>query len=317
MVNGIAFPNLYLRCLSMPALHKNTYTGISLAVLAVFIWSGNFIIARGFIKDIPPVSLAFYRWLLASLIILPFAIKQFRTEWPAVKRSWHYLLWVSLTGVALFNTFVYIGAHYTSAINLALIGTTTSPIIATVMARIFLKEQIGWMKLIGLIFCISGVLFLLSNGNFQNLVTLRFSTGDLWVLAAAFCFAVYNTLVKKKPAPISSMNFLFVAFAFGTVLLLPFYLWEVNRTAPVIWNTNLILVMLYLSLGASVVCFWIWNIAIAKIGAARTILFGNLIPIFSSLEAVIILNEQFTWIHIVSMIIVFTGIILANLRFLP
>src|SRR5258705_4297263 len=101
---------------------KNIYIGISLAVLATIIWSGNFIAARGMIKQIPPGHLSCYRWLTASVIIYPFAIKNFRTEWAVVKRSWRYLVWVSLTGVALFNTFVYIGAHYTTAINLALIG---------------------------------------------------------------------------------------------------------------------------------------------------------------------------------------------------
>src|SRR5688572_1450858 len=111
----------------MSPSQKNIFTGISLAVLAAFIWAGNFIIARKVIKDIPPVSLAFYRWALASVIIFPFAIKQFRREWPIVKKSWHYLFWASVTGVVLFNTFVYVGAHYTSAINLALIGTTSSP----------------------------------------------------------------------------------------------------------------------------------------------------------------------------------------------
>jgi drug/metabolite transporter (DMT)-like permease len=300
----------------MPVSQKNIYTGIGLAVLATLIWSGNFIIARGVIKDIPPISLAFYRWLLGSVIILPFAIKKFRNEWTVVKRSWHYLFWVSLTGVALFNTFVYIGAHYTSAINLALIGTTSSPIMSIIMARIFLKEPIGWLKLLGLIFCIVGVLFLLSAGNFQNLAAHKYSTGDLWVLAAAFCFAVYNTLVKKKPASISPVNFLFVAFAFGTIMLFPFYIWEVNHSVAVNWNTDLLLAILYLGLGASVICFLIWNIAIGKLGAGRTALFGNLIPVFSSIEAVLLLNEEFTGVHIISMIIVFTGILLANLRLL-
>ena len=177
---------------------KNIYTGIGLAVLATFIWSGNFIVARAVNQEIPPISLNFYRWLTASVIIFPFAIKQFRAEWKVVKQSWHYLFWISLTGVALFNTFVYIGAHYTSAINLALIGTTSSPIMSVIFARIFLKEKIGPLKLAGMILCIIGVLFLLSKGNFQNLLSFHFSTGDLWMLLAAFFFAVYNTMVKKK-----------------------------------------------------------------------------------------------------------------------
>ena len=293
---------------------KNIYTGIGLAVLATFIWSGNFIVARAVNQEIPPISLNFYRWLTASVIIFPFAIKQFRAEWKVVKQSWHYLFWISLTGVALFNTFVYIGAHYTSAINLALIGTTSSPIMSVIFARIFLKEKIGPLKLAGMILCIIGVLFLLSKGNFQNLLSFHFSTGDLWMLLAAFFFAVYNTMVKKKPVAISSTNFLFVIFTFGTLMVLPFFIWELSYSPAVQWNNNLILSILFLGIGASVICFFIWNIAIHKLGTGRTALFGNLIPIFSSIEAVLLLNEQFNWIHIVSMLLVFAGIILANLR---
>ncbi|MBK5271414.1 MAG: DMT family transporter [Bacteroidia bacterium] len=291
---------------------RQIFIGIGLAVLATLIWSGNFIVARGMYKQIPPVSLAFYRWLCASIIILPFAIKKFRTEWPAIKKSWHYFFWISLTGVSLFNTFVYIGGHYTSAINLALIGTTSSPIISVVLARIFLKEKIGWFKIIGMILCVCGILFLLSKGNIKNLLTFHFTKGDIWVLLAAFFFSVYNTMVKKKPASITPVNFLFVVFSFGTILLLPFYFWEVSHTVPTVWNIKVILVILYLGIGASVICYFIWNIAIHKLGAGRTALFGNLIPVFSSIEAVLILHEQFTWVHIVSMTIVFSGILLAN-----
>ena len=133
------------------------------------------------------------------------------------------------------------------------------------------------------------------------------------MLLAAFSFAVYNTLVKKKPAGISPVNFLFVIFSFGTLMVLPFFIWELNRSAPVQWNSHLIFSIFYLGLAASVICFLIWNIAIGKLGAGRTALFGNLIPVFSSIEAAIILHEDFTLIHITSMIIIFAGILLANL----
>ena len=291
---------------------KNIYTGIGLAVLASFIWSGNFIVAQALNKEIPPISLNFYRWLIASVIIFPFAIKKFQKEWPAIKQSWHYFFWASLTGVALFNTFVYIGAHYTTAINLALIGTTSSPIMSVLFARIFLREKVGWMKLTGMIICVIGVLFLLSKGDFQNLLSLKFGEGDLWVLLAAFCFAVYNTLVKKKPVAVSSISFLFTIFSFGTLLVLPFFIGEAGRYPAIAWNSELIFSVLYLGLGASVICFLLWNIAISKLGAGRTALFGNLIPVFSSIGAAIFLHENFTWVHITSMAIVFAGIVLAN-----
>lgn len=291
---------------------NKTYTGIGLALLAVIIWSGNFTIARGIFRQIPPVSLAFYRWSLATLIILPFAWRAFRKEWPIVKQQGQYLFWVSLTGIAIFNTFVYIGAHYTSAINLALIGTTSSPVFAVILAKIFLKEKIGVGKAIGIMLCLAGVLFLLSKGEWRNLLYLRFTAGDAWVLLAGFSFAVYTTLTKKKPATISPMNFLFLTFSIGTLLLLPFYIREITQTAPVAWNGRLLLVILFIGLGASVISFMCWNSAVAKLGAGRTSLFGNLIPVFTSLEAVFFLDEKFTGIHITSMVLVFVGIVLAN-----
>ncbi len=187
--------------------------------------------------------------------------------------------------------------------------------MAIILARIFLKEKIGLLKIIGIVFCIIGIIYLLSKGNFQNLSSFRFSAGDVWVLVAAFCFAVYNTMVKRKPVSISSINFLFVVFTLGTILLVPFFIWEFLNSQPVGWDMNLLLIILYLGLGASVISFLCWNVAIRKMGAGRTAMFGNLIPIFSTLEAVILLHEQFTLIHIISMVLVITGLLLANLRF--
>ena len=269
--------------------------------------------ARVVKAEIPPISLNFYRWLVASIVILPFAFKKLIREWKTVRKSLLFLFGAALTGVSLFNTFVYIGAHHTSAINLALIGTTSSPIMAVVFARIFLQEKISWLKFAGILLCMTGVLFLLAKGDFRNLRSFHFSEGDLWVLLAAFCFAIYNTLVKKRPSGISPVSFLAAIFILGTVLMFPFFYWEQENTSSIKWNSRLFLTILYLGIAASVFCFMIWNIAISRLGSGRTALFGNLIPIFSSLEAVIILHEDFTNYHIISMIIVFAGIVLANL----
>ncbi|HSU29247.1 MAG TPA: DMT family transporter [Chitinophagaceae bacterium] len=293
---------------------KHSLAGIALAVLATIIWAGNFLIARGVYQDIPPISLAFYRWLIAAVILLPFAINAFKKEWPVIKRSSGYLFWVALTGVTLFNTFVYIGGHYSTATNLALIGTTTSPVISVILARVFLKENIGWLRIAGMSLCITGIIYLISGGSWSRLMNFHFTKGDGWILLAALTFAIYNNLVRKKPAAITPVNFLFVIFSLGTILLFPFYLWELSRTPAVQWNWGLIGACLYLGLGASVICFLIWNKAIHDLGAGRTALFGNLIPVFSSLGAVIFLNEQFTWVHAISMLFVFAGVLLFNLR---
>lgn len=294
--------------------HRNTLIGIGLAVLATLIWSGNFIIARGVIKTIPPVSLAFYRWVLATLILLPFAWKHVKGDIPTIKNHLLYFIVAAATGVSMFNTFVYIGGHHSEAINLALIGTTSSPIISVILAAIFLKERISLLRVVGMLVCLTGVLLLLGKGNITGVFSASFSKGDLWVLAAALAFSIYNTLVKNKPGGMHPLSFLFVVFFFGTALLIPFYLYEWQHSGGFAVTSTSILVILYLGLAASVISFLIWNMAISKLGSGRTALFGNLIPVFSSIEAVLILGERIHWVHFVSFALVITGLIIANIR---
>jgi drug/metabolite transporter (DMT)-like permease len=288
--------------------------GIGLAVLATLIWSGNFIIARAVIKDIPPITLGFYRWFTATLILLPFAWKYIPQGFRLIKKRPGYFLLVAITGVSMFNTFVYIAGHYSTAINMAILGTCSSPVMSVILARIFLKEKIPLVRLIGMIVCIVGVLYLLSQGNFRNLVSFRFTTGDWWILAAALSFAIYNTSVKKKPREMPAISFLFIVFLLGTLILVPFYLFEFNSKGGFAIDLSNISSILYLGLGASVICFLIWNKAIAALGSGRTALFGNLIPVFSSIEAVILLNEEISTVHIISFILVVAGLVLANLK---
>lgn len=140
---------------------RQVLIGIGLAIVTTIIWSGNFIIAKGIIKDIPPVTLSFYRWLTATVIILPFAWKYFKAELNIVKEKFWYFLLAAVTGVSMFNTFVYIAGHQpgATAINMALIGTCTSPVISIILARIFLHEKIKLLRIIGMTVCIVGVLF--------------------------------------------------------------------------------------------------------------------------------------------------------------
>lgn len=293
---------------------RNNYIGLALALITVIIWSGNFIIARGLYKQIPPVSLAFYRWGLASVIIFFLGYKKFIAEKNIVLKNWRYLFWVALMGITLFNTFIYVAGHTTSAINLALIGTTASPIFAIVISAVFLKEQITLMRLAGLSLCIAGVIVLLSKGSMNTLLAFRFTAGDVWILLSAFVFSIYTVLVKKKPATISPVTFLFVIFIGGTLLLMPFFIIEKIVMPPVNWDWRLWGSILYLGIGASVISFFCWNSAIARIGSVRTALFGNLIPLFSTLEAVWLLEETITVIHLISGVLVITGLVLANLK---
>ncbi|XVJ65503.1 MAG: DMT family transporter [Lacibacter sp.] len=299
-----------------PTGHPNVTLGILLAVAATIIWSGNFIISRAVNTEIAPVALSFFRWATAVVLLLPFAWKHIQPAWQVVKEHKAYFFWTSLTGISLFNTFVYVAGHSSTAINMALIGTTSSPIISILLAHYFLKEHINLRRITGMFLCIAGILFLLSKGSFTNLLHLQFTRGDVWILLAAFSFACYNIFARKRPANISATGFLFFVFAIGTVLLLPAYIIESLFVTPVQWSWKIAGSVLYLGLGTSVISFLFWNRSIKELGAGRTALFGNLIPIFSSIEAVILLGEQITLLHIISFVLIIAGLTVDNLPLL-
>jgi drug/metabolite transporter (DMT)-like permease len=279
----------------------------------VVIWSGNYVVARGISNQIPPVSLAFYRWATGSFCLLPLGFRSLASDWSLLKKHKTYLFFTAITGISIFNTLIYLAGHYTNAINLALIGTTAAPFFATILAALFLGEHISRLRVTGMSICFSGVIYLLARGNWHNLVGFRFDRGDILILISAFSFAIYNTLVRKKPSGISAMGFLTCIFILGTLLLFPAFLLEKAVTPPVHWNPSMLSTIAYLGIGNSVIGFLCWNLAIGRIGAARTVIFATLIPIFSSVEAVLILGEEFSMVHLISGVLVIAGLLIANL----
>ena len=296
-----------------PALSHSEYKkGIFFAVAATLLWSGNFIVARGIIHQVPPVSLAFFRWSAASLLLLPLALPKVREDWPAVKANLRYLSWTALSGIAIFNTLVYVAGHHSPAINLALIGTTSAPVFSLILAALFLKEKVSPTRLAGMAICFAGIMLLLSKGSWQVLQNFHFAEGDIWVLLGAFTFAVYTIQIRRKPKNLQNVSLLWILFFLGALMLFPFFLWESARHPPIQWTPGLAGVILYLGLGTSVIAFLIWNLAIARLGAGRTALFGNLIPLFSTIEAVFILGEPVRSIHLWSGLLIVAGLLVAN-----
>jgi drug/metabolite transporter (DMT)-like permease len=290
--------------------------GFALAFLAVILWSGNFVAARALHGEISPVSLSFFRWLLATLVLFPIALQNVKREWKALLPHTRYLSFTALTGVTIFNTFVYIAGKYTTATNMALIGTTASPVFVFLISAFFLKQKLSPFQYTGISLCIIGILALLSKGNIGQLQHFRFTTGDLWILAAALSFAIYTILVRRKPHHLSSTTFLFALFFLGTLFLLPAFVIDLFSSKSISWNSTLIGALLYLGICASVIAFLSWNLSIRQLGAPRTALFGNLIPVFSSLEAAWLLGEQVSSVIMTSFLVIFAGILIANFSIL-
>ena len=167
------------------------------------IWSGNFIIARGLNQSISPLGLAFWRWCIASLAILPFALPRLKAGWPIIKRNFSYLSLTSFLGVTLFNTLIYYAGRSTSAINLSLISITF-PIFIVLMSRIFFKDPLTLRKCAGIFLVAVGVAVLITKGRLEKLLHIDFALGDLLMLLAALTFASYS--IDRKSTRLNSSH---------------------------------------------------------------------------------------------------------------
>ena len=291
-------------------MRRTNQIGALLAISSTIIWSGNFIVSRYAIHLAGPVSIAFFRWLTATICILPFAYKSLMAEWHIFKENKLYFFLMGLIGFAVYNTLIYTAGHYATAINMALFGSTVNPIVAALLGAWLVNEKLHWKNITGIVLCIIGTLYLLTKGDIHNILSLQFGKGDLWMIGAGICFGSYNVFVKKKPTGISNKSFLLCLFIIGAILLLPGALYEMNYVQPVIYNTHLLWVVLYIGIGNSTISYLIWNNAIQKIGAGKASLFLTLGPILSSIEAVLFLNESFNQAQIISGIIIISGIVI-------
>jgi drug/metabolite transporter (DMT)-like permease len=285
--------------------------GIVCAVLATVIWSGNFIIARGMAESVPPATLAFMRWSVASLAVLPLGLGALLRDWPVVRRNLPVLLLTSLLGVTVFNTVLYLAGRTTVTLNLSLISTTF-PVFVIVLSRIFLGEPVSVRRVSGIMLAIGGIVFLVVQGDLNRLRTLTFASGDLWMLTAAFIFAVYSLLVRRKPRDMSQNGFLAFTFLAGLVMLTPWMLWEQAGSSWPVMTMPVVGSVLYIGLMASLVAYFCWNRAVATIGPAKAGFIYYSLPVFSAAEAYLILGEPVTLVHVLSGACVLTGIIVAT-----
>lgn len=285
--------------------------GFILATAATIIWSWNYIIARGLHDAIPPTSLAFYRWLVAALAILPFALEKTIRDYPVIKLSKGYIITTAFFGVTVFNTLIYLAGRTTEAINLSLIAIS-SPIFIVIFSLFFYRSRVGIKKITGIIITISGILLLLTKGDISILLNISFAAGDLWMLIAAMTFAVYSILVIKRPPGLSRTSFLFTTFTAGLIMLLPFYVADLMFHPYPSFNSELIISILYIGIFASVAAFFLWNRAIELIGPSNAGLIYYTLPLFSTLWAILFLNENAEEVHFISMALILTGIIIAR-----
>lgn len=287
------------------------YLGYLYALLAVSIWSGNFIIASGFVDALPPITLAALRWITATVAFLPFALTHMRKEKKAlIKHRWS-LIVAAISGVTMFNTLVYISARTTDTANMALFASTT-PIFVVILSRIFLGEAISYLRAVGLAVAISGMVAIATRGQLDVLMNMTFRVGDIWMLLAGLLWAVYSILVKRKPKEISQYSFLGTVFLLGTIPLIPAALYEQNFHQAWSMTPAIIGAVLYIGLGASLAAFFLWNSAVMIIGPGTSSLFQYFMPVFSGIGAFFLLGQPITMAHTIGFVLIITGVVLAT-----
>ncbi len=290
---------------------RQALSGYLFALGATAIWSGNFIVARGLSDIVPPISLAFWRWAVAVIVFLPFALKPVIAERQQLLQNIRYLSLTALLGVTVFNTLIYVAGHTTSALNLSLIAITF-PIFIIVLSRLFYGEKITANKMLGVALVTGGVVLLITKGKLSVLHNISFAVGDLWMLSASVIFAIYSILVKQKPKSISIWAFQLSTFSIGLLFLFPFFIWESITVEPVNYDATTVLSILYVGIFASLAAFVLWNKAIVTIGPSKSGMIYYTLPLFSGFLAYFFLNENIGMIHLFSALLIVAGILTAN-----
>lgn len=279
-----------------------------LMVISTIFFSGAFIAGKFSVREFPPFSLTFFRFLIASLIIFVILIMK-DEQWRIKKQEIPLFLSLGIIGMVGYHIFFFLALKYTSAVNTSLIAAM-NPIITTTLSIIFLRERISKRALLGIAISFLGVLLIVTNGSLSMLVNLKFNIGDILMVIAVLCFSIYFIMLKgalKKHSPLKCTSY---AFLFCTLALIPFTFYEISTgylrdTTLLGWSS-----IFYMAIFCSVIGYLIQQISIKNIGPSKTSLYVNLTPIFSMVLAYFILNEHITFIKIFAATLIILGVYL-------
>tara|TARA_B100001175_G_scaffold234206_1_gene200597 strand:- start:4182 stop:5084 length:903 start_codon:yes stop_codon:yes gene_type:complete len=291
---------------------KNNKLAYLLLVLTTLFWSGNFIVGKAAsIYEIPPFSLNFYRWLFAGIILLPFTFKEILQKKNYIFNNIGFFIILGISSITIFNSAVYYSLYYMQVIS-GVLMISTIPVWIMFISSILGIEKTNKFQIFGVILSLLGVLFIITKSDLNLIKNLDFNKGDLIMASGMFAWALYSALLKKKSYEISQISLLEVVIIIGLIFLVPIYILEINLGNPLIVNKPFVLTLSYVVLFPGLASFFFWIKGISIIGANRAGVFLHLMPIFGSLMAMILFNEQFMFYHLLGAIFIVAGITLSN-----
>ena len=293
---------------------SNSLKATIVLCFASLFWSGNFIIGRLASVEslVSPLSLGFYRWVIAFIILTPFCFSKAFKDLPLLKKQPGMIFLIILTGPTLFNTLVYIGLTATTVINALLIISTT-PMLIILFNKILYRIDTNRYQMIGIFISLLGVSFVIAKGNYQNIFKSDFYSGDLFILLAVTSWALYSIFLKKNETGVSGFSFLYISFGLTVILLFPVYLFDIFIQGNYLKVTQQSLLAIgYTGIFPSIFSYICWNTGVALIGANKSGPYLHLMPIFGGILAFFIFQETLQIYHYAGIVSVIVGIIITN-----
>ena len=284
-----------------------------LLILTTLFWSGNFVLSRGMHAAIPPMALSFWRWSVALLILAVLAGHHLWRQRNLVRDHYRFICIQGILGVTGFNTLLYLAMQYTTAINAVLVNSCI-PVLILVFSWLLYRETMSLRQCCGVLLSLTGVLSILVKGDAAALMEVSFNRGDLLVLAAAAVWALYSANLRRFPRDLHPLAYLTSINFVGLLGILPFYLLELQSGKTFSLNPSTMVTILYVAVFASVLAFIFWNRAVRTIGANRAGPFVHLMPVFSTILAVLFLDERLAWYHGQGIFLIFGGILMTTFK---
>jgi drug/metabolite transporter (DMT)-like permease len=282
----------------------------TLLALANLFWAGNLVIGRAVAGRVPPITLAYWRWTGAFVLAFGFAWPQLRRDWPELRRRWRAMVLLAATGIASYNTMCYIGLQDTTALN-ALLLQSTMPVVILLWAFALFGERPSLWQASGVVVSFLGVAAIAGRGSLDTLLHLSINVGDLWILVAVAIYASFPPLLRTRP-DVHPLSFLVAAMGIGSLLMLPFYVWEATTGPGITGGWPSYAAMAYTAVLPSFVSYLFFNRAVELIGAGRAGQSAHLMPVFGAALAVAFLGERFRGYHWLGIALIAAGILLAS-----
>lgn len=284
-----------------------------LLVLPPLFWAGNALVGRAIVGLITPFELAFWRWLLALALLLPFTLRDIVAHRRVFREHWRVVVLMGLFSVAAYNTLLYMAVQTTTAINATLVGASM-PLMILALGAVWLGETIRPAQALGIAVSITGVLAVVTHGDPARLLSLTFTPGDGLMLLASLSWAVYSVMLRRYPLPVAGTTLLAVLIAVGLAAITPFYIWQSLHAPVLVAGPAVFGAIAYTAIFASLLAYYFWNRGIAMVGAGTAGQYTYLIPLFTAVLAVLLLDEAFHWYHAMGGVLIFTGLGLATRR---